>query len=167
MLWTGQRVQKTESVSGFGRGAVVLHRKIGGNLEQCRIRFRAREIDQLNNLRAFPGILASDRQIYFEVRRIPELSRGNQRPAVPNYAGVDGKRFACADDVKIVENAGAQALASKEARTVVARADRCRRKRSRRVIAGDIAMTNRNGARCSRVSGGVVKDDIHELGFLI
>ena len=121
----------------------------------------------MNNLRAFPGILASDRQIYFEVRRIPELSRGNQRPAVPNYAGVDGKRFPCTDDVKIVENVGAQALASKEARTVVARADRCRRKRSRRVIAGDIAMTNRNGARCSRVSGGVVKDDIHELGFLI
>ena len=121
----------------------------------------------MDNLRAFSGILASDRQIYFEVGGIPELSRGNQRPAVPNYAGVDGKRFPCTDDVKIVENVGAQALASKEARTVVARAGRCRRKRSPRVIGGDSALTNRKCARCSRVGSGIVKDDIHELGFLI
>ncbi len=71
-----------ELISAFGLGAVVLNCEIGGDLEHRRVRFRAVQIDQFDDLCAFPGILAGNGQIYLKVGGIPELVSDGERMVV-------------------------------------------------------------------------------------
>jgi hypothetical protein len=111
--------QGAKSILSFRGSALPFDDKAGRDLKHFRIGFRAREINHMNRLRAFPWILASDGQIHLKVGGIPELSRANQRLAVPQHASVNGKGLASADHVKTIDNVGPQALAGKVAFPVV------------------------------------------------
>jgi hypothetical protein len=111
---------RAESIVSFRRFAPeILDDKAGGDLERCRLGFSPREINELKNLHTFPWVLASNGQIHLEVGGIPEFSRGQQRLGVSHRASANGKRRTRADNVKIIDNAGPQALAGKVAGALI------------------------------------------------
>ena len=120
----------------------------------------------MNNLGAFPRVLAGDCQIYLQVGGIPELARGNQGQGVPHHARADGNRLARADDLQPVDTVRPQALARKVAFPAVQGALRRRCKRSRCVIASDRALASRDIAGCLRMGDGIQKDDVTQPGLL-
>lgn len=134
---------------------------ICGNLKECGVRVGARKVNNVNDHSTLPWILAGNRQIHFEIGRVPSFLDDGHGPAVAFHSGSDRKSFTRADDIESVDGVVADVLAGNTALVVSKSADGLGRDRRGRVIAGDIAMTG-----CNFAGRAGVRDGVHDLDFI-
>jgi hypothetical protein len=96
---------------------------ICGNLKACGIRVGARKVNDVNDHSALPWILARNRQIHFEIGRVPSFLDDGHGSAVAFYSGSDRKSFTRADDIESVDGVVADVLAGNAALVVAKGAD--------------------------------------------